>query len=65
LLHKTLAEIEVMSMAEYQSWNVFFEERVVLEQRERNRAAGIIDFTDPNASRNLIALVESGGGSRK
>lgn len=61
-LHKTVAELlDTMTMTEYANWCRYFEERELERKRAENRARGIVDFTDPEAGAQLIALVQKGG----
>jgi len=49
-----------MTPTEYATWNVYFEEQAVHRQRAENRAKGVVDFTDPKASAQLIGMVRGG-----
>lgn len=64
-LHKTVGELlDTMTPAEYLSWSVYFEDREVQRERAENRAKGIVDFSDPEATAQLIGMVGSGGGAK-
>lgn len=61
LLHKTVGELlDTMTPAEFASWQRFFEERERDRKRAEMRAKGIIDFTDPESTSQLIAAVQRG-----
>lgn len=51
-------------MTEYRSWMRYFEERELDRKRAENRARGVIDFSDPEASQQLIAQVTAKGGGK-
>lgn len=58
----TVAQLcDAMTMEEYMRWEAFFAERERAQKRAENRARGVIDFSDPEASGQLIAAV----GGRK
>lgn len=62
-LHMTVAQmLDAMTTEEYMRWTVYFEEAARERQREHNRAHGIVDFTDPQASAQLISMVHGTGG---
>lgn len=46
-------------------WNAFFEERDRARQRAENRARGVVDFTDPQAANQLVAMVGAGKKKRE
>lgn len=65
-LHKTVGELlDTMTMPEYIQWSAFFEEREVHRRRAENRAKGIVDFSDPEASKQLIGMVSGAGGGKR
>ncbi len=69
-LHKTVNELlDTMTPREYIQWNVFFEERererVMEDMRSQQRIAGGVDFSDPDASQQLISMVNAAGGGKK
>lgn len=62
-LHKTVGELlDTMTMTEYATWGRYFEERELERKRAENKRNGVIDFSDPEAGSQLIAMVNNGGG---
>lgn len=59
-MHKTVAELmDSMTMTELTMWNVFFEDRAIEQKRAENRARGVVDFTDPQSTAQLLQMVGS------
>ncbi len=52
--------LESMTMREYLTWLAWFEERETQHKRTENRARGIVDFSDPKATAQLMAMVGKG-----
>lgn len=60
-LHKTVAELkDTITMNEYLDWSAWFEEQALERKRAENRAKGIIDFSDPQATQQLLAQLGKG-----
>ena len=65
-LHKTFNELlDTMTPSEYAGWTVYFEERELERQRAEGRASGMVDFSDPQASQQLIGMVNAAGGGKR
>jgi hypothetical protein len=45
---------ETLTPSEYRMWLVWYAEREVHRKREENRRRGVIDFTDPQATQQLL-----------
>lgn len=61
-LHMTVSTLlDSMTTAEFRGWQVYFEDREQQRKWAENRAKGIVDFSDPQATQSLIAMVNSGG----
>ena len=54
-----------MTPSEYMGWSIYFEDREVERKRAEGRASGVVDFSDPQATQQLIGMVNAAGGGKK
>jgi hypothetical protein len=61
--------MDTMTPSEYVGWMAYFEEKAAEREAERrradSRAAGMVDFSDPQAAKQLIGMVNAAGGGKR
>ncbi len=55
--------MDTMTPSDYMRWTIYFEDKEIERKRAENRAAGIVDFSDPQSTQQLIGMVHNAGGA--